>query len=153
MPKPGKNRWPADTNMPVTLSTTPSSAVPERPVNAPTRAADVAALVCATSAGVHAGLVMPHAEESTRMAVAFAISTALLALAAVALAVRPGPEVSVATAVLLLGVAAAYLLSRTTGIPGLTTHREPFDALGVLVTSLEVAGALVVSSPLIRRSI
>jgi hypothetical protein len=139
--------------MAVTLSTTPSSADLERPVNARTRSADAAALVCATSAGVHAALVMPHAEESARMATAFAVATVALAAAAVGLAVRPEPAVSVAAAVLLLGVAAAYLLSRTTGIPGLTPHREPFDALGVLVTSLEVAGAVVVSWPLIRRSI
>ena len=136
--------------MAVTLSTTPSSAATERPVNA--WAADATALICATSAGVHAGLVMPHAEESVRMAVAFAIATVALAATAVVMAVRPRPDVAAATAVLLLGVAAAYVLSRTTGIPGLTTHPEPVDVLGVLVTSLEVSGAVLASWPLTRRS-
>ena len=86
------------------------------------------------------------------MAAAFAISTVALAAAAVILATRPSPAASAAVAGLLLSVATAYVLSRTTGISGLNHHQEPVDALGVLVTSLEVAGAAVTSWPLIRRS-
>ncbi|HET7690075.1 MAG TPA: hypothetical protein VFK41_06840 [Nocardioidaceae bacterium] len=134
----------------MTLSTTPSWAAPQQRVNV--LASDIAAVVCATSAGVHAALVVPHAEESSRMAAAFALSTVALAAAAVILATRPSPAASAAVAGLLLSVAAAYFMSRTTGIPGLNHHQEPVDVLGVLVTSLEVAGAAVVLWPLTRRS-
>ena len=103
---------------------------------------DLCAVVCAGSAGVHAALVAPHAHESTRLAVAFALAGVALGLAAVALAVAPRAGVVGAAAALLLSVALAYLLSRTTGIPGLTVHQEPFDALGV-ATSLGEAAAAV----------
>jgi hypothetical protein len=134
----------------MTLSTTPSWAVPRQRVNAV--AADIAAVVCAASAGVHAALVVPHAEESARMATAFAVSTVALTAAAVILATHPSPAASAAQAGLLLSVATAYVLSRTTGIPALDHHQEPVDVFGVLVTSLEVTGAVVVMWPLTRRS-
>jgi hypothetical protein len=102
---------------------------------------DLAALVCAVSAGVHGALVAPHFGESTAMGAAFAVSTVALALAALGEALEAGPAVSVAVAVLLVGTAVAYLLSRTTGIPGLTEHPETFDTLGTAVSVLEVAGA------------
>jgi hypothetical protein len=44
-------------------------------------------------------------------------------------------------AALLLVVAAASLLSRTSGLPGLTVHPEPFDILGTVLSSVEVAAA------------
>lgn len=105
--------------------------------------AELCALVCAASAGVHGALVVPHAGESTRLAVAFAVAAVALALAAVGQALMPTPVVSAATSALLLAVATAYLMSRTSGIPGLTEHLEPFDILGVAVSVLEVAAALV----------
>lgn len=104
---------------------------------------DVCALGCAVSAGVHGALVQPHAEESTRLAVAFLLGAVALGMAAVAMALDPTPAVSGAVAILLLAVAAAYLLSRTTGISGLTQHQEPFDVLGVVISSLELVAAVV----------
>ena len=101
------------------------------------------AVVCAASAGVHAALILPHAHESTRLAVAFALATVALVVAAVALALGPIPAVSGSVATLLLAVAVAYLLSRTTGIPGLTEHQEPFDPVGVVISCLELAAAVV----------
>ena len=41
----------------------------------------------------------------------------------------------------LLGTAAAYLLSRTSGIPGLITDPEAVDLLGVVTSSAEVVAA------------
>ncbi len=104
---------------------------------------DLVALVCAGSAGVHGALVAPHARESGAMAVAFGLATVLLAVAAVGMALAPTRPVAYAVATLLAGVAAAYLLARTTGLPGLTDHPESFDALGTLVSVLEVAGAVL----------
>ena len=104
---------------------------------------DVCAVVCAASAGVHAALIVPHAHESTRLAAVFALATAALVLAAVALALGPATAASGAAAALLAAVAGAYVLSRTAGIPGLTQHQEPFDPVGVVISCLEVAAAVV----------
>jgi hypothetical protein len=123
------------------LSTTSSSASASSVVNV--AAADACAVVCAASAGVHGALVVPHTHESARMAAAFVVATVALALAAVALAVVPVPQVSVVAAGLLLSVAAAYVLSRTSGIPVLTARPEPFDALGLAVSLGELAAAVV----------
>jgi hypothetical protein len=122
------------------LSTSSSSTA------APTRVVaegDVCALVCAASAGVHGALVIPHADESTPMAVAFAAAAVALAIAALAEALVATPVVSALVAALLLTVAGAYLLSRTSGIPGLATHPEPFDSLGTGISVLEVAAAVI----------
>ncbi len=139
----GKTSAAADTNTVMTLPTatraTPSSPPAVRRLGAP--AADLTALVCALSAGVHGALVGPHLEESGAMAVAFVVATAALGIAAVGEALAPTPGVSVAAAVLLAGTAAMYLLARTTGIPVLTDDPEPFDSLGIAVSVLEVAGA------------
>lgn len=143
--------------MGMVLSTTPSSAPAESRVNARQNArpsrweADVCALVCAASAGVHGALVVPHAAESTLMAAAFALATVALAIAALEMALAPRPAASAAVAVLLLLVAAAYVLSRTSGIPGLTEHPESFDTLGVGTSVLEVAAAVVAVRHLNRR--
>jgi hypothetical protein len=125
----------------MTLSTPPSSAPPAAWVNVAD--SDACAAVCAASAGVHAALILPHAHESTRLAVAFSLATVALVLASVALAHGPTPAVAGMAAVLLLGVAAAYLLSRTAGIPGLTEHPEPLDPVGVVTSCLELAAAVV----------
>ena len=133
----------------MTLSTTSSSAPASVQVNVV--GADLCAIVCAGSAGVHAGLVPPHAGESAALAVAFGAAALGLALAAAALALRPAPAVSGLTALLLLVVAWAYLLSRTAGLPGVSSHIEPFDILGAVVSCLEVAAAVVAIRPLIAR--
>lgn len=134
----------------MTLSTPSSSVAAASRVNV--AESDVCAVVCAASAGVHAALIVPHAHESTRLAVAFSLATIALVLVSVALALGPTPAVMGGAAVLLLAVAVAYLLSRTTGIPRLTQHPEPFDPLGVFISSLEVAAAAVaVRQPNQRR--
>lgn len=125
----------------MTLSTTSSSTPAAERVNAV--AGDFCALVCAVSAGVHGALVIPHADESTALAVAFAAATVALAIAALGEALVATPGVSVMVGALLLAMATAYLLSRTSGIPGLTQHPEPFDPLGVALSLLEVAAATV----------
>ena len=103
------------------------------------------------SAGVHAALVGPHAAESTVLAFAFAVAAASLAAAAGMQVVSPSPGSARAGAALLSTVAAAYLLSRSVGIPGLIDHPEPFDVLGSVTTCLEVAAALALVRHLPRR--
>jgi hypothetical protein len=77
------------------------------------------------------------------MAIAFAVAAGALVTAALAQVLVPSPAVSTAAATLLLAVAAAYLLSRASGIPGFTEHPEPFDPLGATTSLLEVAAAIV----------
>lgn len=151
---PGKNRWRGDTNVGVTHSTTSSSAAPAQTVapGADSRALVFGACVCAGSAGVHAALVLPHSHESASLAVAFAVSAVALAAAAVTLAMDASATVTTVVALLLVGVAAAYALSRTTGIPGLTIHPEPPDAFGTVISCLELAAAWALVRPAIRRT-
>ena len=137
--QPGKKCATDDTNTVVALSSVSSSTASRITVGA----TDLCALACAASAGVHGALVAPHASEAAPMAVAFVLVTTGLAIAALGLALQPSPNTSTASAALLVAVATAYLLSRTTGIPRLTDHPEPFDALGVAVSTLEVAAAVV----------
>ena len=148
---PGKNPALDDTNSTVTLSTTAPSAPSSTVRRALPQAADLGALVCALSAGVHGALVVPHADVSARIAVGFALTTVAVAIGAVALVVRPGPKTTAAVAALLFLLAGAYLLSRTSGIPGLVDHREPFDPLGSAVSLLEVAAATSLWGPLNSR--
>lgn len=103
----------------------------------------VTCIGCAGSAGVHAALVRPHLDEgSGALAAAFAAVAAVLAVLAVA-AARPRHDrwaLPAATA-LLVAVAAAYLMSRTTGLPGLLDRPEAIDAAGTLTTLVEALGA------------
>jgi GAF domain-containing protein len=121
-------------------------------VNATIRA--LVATTCAASAGIHAALVPEHYHEAgLSLAAAFAASALALALCAL-LARRPGRDAHRLTAAVLLTVAAAYLLSRTTGIPLLVPEPERFEALGVLTTVAEVvAAAAAVCLPSNRREI
>jgi hypothetical protein len=150
----GKNRPRSDTNTAVTLSTTSSPGSPVQTVapGANSRAVVFGSSVCAASAGVHAALVEPHSHESAILAVAFAVSAVALAMAAVALAVDAGPTVTTVVALLLVGVAAAYALSRTTGLPGLTVHPEPLDVFGTVVSCVELTAAWALVRLPTRRS-
>ena len=101
----------------------------------------VAALVCAGSAGIHAGLVSAHLRESTLLGVVFALDAVVLGVAAVAISDRrrAGREVALVAAV-LAATAIAYLLSRTTGLPIVIREAEPVDGLGVSTTLSELVG-------------
>jgi hypothetical protein len=100
------------------------------------------AAVCAGSAGIHAALVPEHLHQSGLLGVAFAVDSVLLALAAVLLTGRrASPSAPVAAAAVLAGTAAAYLLSRTAGVPGLVPGPEPLDGLGLSITLLELLAA------------
>ncbi len=115
---------------------------PRTTVNATVRG--FATVVCAASAGVHAGLVPAHLEESLLLGAAFAVS--VVGLTAGALRLRYDASAPIWVPALLLGVAACYVLSRTTGLGVLSPVPEPADPLGVLTTSAEVLAALAVLS-------
>lgn len=105
------------------------------------------ALVCAASAGVHAGLVPAHFRESALLGAAFALSVVLLAAGAVRLRAGTGADRGALwVAAVLLGVAACYLLSRTTGLPVLAPEPESVDPLGVLTSLAEVVAAVAALS-------
>lgn len=115
----------------------------------------IVVFACAASAGAHAGLVPEHLREEPRIGIAFLVAIVLLLATGAALTIRPGDRrVAAAAAVLFAGLIVAYLLSRTSGIPGLAPDRETVDGVGVATKLVEVAGlalALCLSQPIGRR--
>jgi hypothetical protein len=127
------------------LSIAPNLTVRSTPVNVGLRRAIV--LVCAASAGVHAALVPDHLREGgPRLGGAFVLSAVLTAVAAVALRRPHRAAVTratyLATGLMLLGTAAAYVLSRTSGLPFLIPDPEELDPIGAVITAAEVLGGL-----------
>jgi hypothetical protein len=100
--------------------------------------------VGAVSAGVHAGLAPEHLNEWPLLGAAFLAAAVALATAVTALSFRPSSTALVRVlGALLAAVASAYAVTRFTAVPPLDPSREPFDALGVCTSSLEVFGFLV----------
>lgn len=114
----------------------------------------VVVLACAASAGAHAGLVPAHLQDEPRLGAAFLVAVALLLSALIAVSLRPTDRrVLAGAALLLFGLALAYLATRTIGIPVLDPEREAVDVVGVLTTLVEIAGvasALWLTQPLGR---
>jgi hypothetical protein len=140
---PGKKPADGDTNTVMALTTTPTVV----PLRVDVRRSELPALVCAVSAGTHAALVVPHLHESLPLAVGFALTTVALSVAALASLGGWSRPVSAAVAGLLLALALAYVLSRTSGIPGLVGHPESWDPVGVPLAFLEAAAAVLVVAP------
>jgi hypothetical protein len=107
---------------------------------------DLLALSCAVSAGIHAGLVPGHFDESVAAGIGFAASAVALAGVAIALARGPGAIHVDAAIVLLAGLIAAYALAVTTGIPGLVPEPEPVDALALVTKAIEGIGLVLALS-------
>jgi hypothetical protein len=115
-------------------------------------ASGFAALVCAASAGIHAGLVRAHLAESRLLGLAFALDAVMLAVAALVIRNRRSSVAAAsAVAVALLATALAYVLSRTTGLPVLHPETEPVDLLGVTTTLFELAGVVACLLLILRR--
>jgi hypothetical protein len=114
----------------------------ERPGRRALRAATrITILACAVSAGVHAGLVPEHLEESTSLGLSFVVAVALLALVAAALAFRPDDgRVAAAAALLMAGLILSWAASRTTGLPVLEPDPEPVGALDLVTKVIEALG-------------
>jgi hypothetical protein len=88
------------------------------------------------------------------MGVAFVVAVVLLIAAAFGAALRPGDRrIGLATAALFAGLICAYVLSRTTGIPLLSTDTEPVDAVGVATNVVQALGfAFAALLVLLRRN-
>jgi len=98
-------------------------------------------LACAISAGVHLGLVPEHLHEAPALGVSFIVSVFLLALATVAVALRPNDLRAVRlTGLLLAGLLVAFAASRTTGLPLLQPDREELDAVGLITQIVQASG-------------
>ena len=143
----------------MTLSDSPSVIAPSVAVNDPAGdpvdGADrtAVALTCAASAGVHLALVPPHyAEAGLPLAVAFSLSAIALAVGALLLRRPPTtPWTGALPPLVLAGVAAGYLFSRTSGIPLLIAEPEPFEVLGLITTAAEVIAAAAAVWLLLNR--
>ena len=132
------------------MSLSVHSIVELRPTKVNASARWLVVLVCAASAGVHAGLVPEHLRESALLGAAFALSVVLLS--AGALRMRADATGAPWVAVVLLGVACCYLLSRTTGLPVLEPDPEQVDPVGLLTSLAEVVAAVAaLSLPRIRK--
>ena len=118
----------------------------------PVRGKDAArygvALVCAASAGVHAALAPDHYHEGgLGLGGSFVLAAVALAVAAALISSPQFDRWAPAVAVLVLaGVALAYVLSRTSGIPHLIPEAESADPLGLATSTAEVAAALVAAT-------
>ena len=82
---------------------------------------------------------------------AFVVAVALLLATGVLAALRPADvRVASAAALLFVGLIAAYIASRTAGIPLLQSEPESLDAVGVatnVVEALGLACALFLTQP------
>jgi hypothetical protein len=119
---------------PLPLSERDAGRVPQLTV-----ARQALAFCCATSAGVHLALVPSHWTESRLLAAGFIVAALLLGATATAGVVATSRSWWIATALLLTGLVALYLLSRTTGLPGLT-EVESFDPVGVATEVVQLIG-------------
>jgi hypothetical protein len=119
------------------------------------RGATALVFTCAASAGAHAGLVPAHLKGEPRLGAAFLVAVVLLVSAGAAVAARPGDRrITNAAGLLLAGLIAAYLATRTTGIPLLAPEPEAVDAVGIATSTVEAVGVLValcLNHPLGRR--
>jgi hypothetical protein len=101
----------------------------------------VVVFACAVSAGVHAGLVPAHVQDEPRLGVAFTVAVILLAASLAALTKWPGDrKIARAAALLLAGLMAGYVATRTTGIPWLAPDPEELDGVGLATNVVEALG-------------
>jgi hypothetical protein len=110
------------------------------------------AVCCAASAGVHAALVPEHLAENTILGTGFALAAVCLFASTLAFAGTraPSPAAAPATALLLVALISAYVVSRTAGVPLIGTEVEEVDAVGLTTQALQAAGlaaALVLTKP------
>jgi hypothetical protein len=114
------------------------------------------ALCSAAAATIHFAVVPPHWDEYVPFAVLFAVTGAFQFLWAAAVLVRPVRGVLLVGAVVNLGVAAAWVVSRTVGLPigPEAWTPEPVGVADVAATVFEVAigaGSAVLLSSTGRR--
>jgi drug/metabolite transporter (DMT)-like permease len=98
-------------------------------------------LVCGISAGVHAALVPEHWSEERLMGVSFVVAAVALAGCAWLLNRYPRSAWTVrSAAALLVGLIAAYAVTRIGPAARVFGHAEEVDALGVATKAVELIG-------------
>ena len=112
---------------------------------------DVVILACAVSAGIHGALAPAHFAEGSAAGAGFVASTAVLAVLAVVLTLRPaGAPPLAAAAIVFAGLLASYALATTTGLPVVHPEPEPVDGLALATKAFEAVGLLMALS-LLRK--
>jgi hypothetical protein len=110
---------------------------------------------CAASAGIHAGIVPEHLHEEPRLGVAFVIAALVVLTLARAVVTQPSTRgIGLIAGLVLAGLIAAYVASRTTGIPFVSPGPESVDPVGTAAVSIELLGvtcALALVHPNRRR--
>ena len=110
---------------------------------------DVLTVTIAVSIGVHAALAPEHWRERPALGIGFALAAATLAATAVWVQASAS-ETSVFAALLLLaGLTALYLVSRTRGLP--LTGREEWDVVGIATQVVQLTGIGVAVSLVLNR--
>jgi hypothetical protein len=105
-------------------------------------------VACAFSGGVHFALAPEHLGESVARGTGFLIAGSLLAMLGLGIYMRPDSSwVALSLAALTGGLIAAYVASRTVGLPLLQPGPEPVDVVGVITKAIELA-AFVLSARL-----
>jgi hypothetical protein len=101
-------------------------------------------VACAFSAGVHVALAPDHLGESALLGVGFLGSAAMLLALGLGIYVRPDsvrlpPLIALLSSALL----AAYVASRTVGLPVLHPAPEAVDPVGVITKGVEVVAVVL----------
>jgi hypothetical protein len=86
--------------------------------------------------------VPEHLREAPQLGIAFITSAVLLLATVAAATLADGSRVMPTAALLFAGPIAAYVASRTTGIPWLAPEAEPVDAVGAATKLVEALGLL-----------
>jgi hypothetical protein len=103
-------------------------------------ARDLLIVVCAISAGIHAGLTPDHLAEGAGAGGGFVGSTILLAALAVALSRRVTVPALAGAVGVFSGLLTAYVLAITTGVPLLHPESEPIEGLALFTKAVELVG-------------
>jgi hypothetical protein len=107
---------------------------------------------CAFSAGAHIALAPEHLSESTPFGLGFLAAAALLLALGLGTFARPySMRLPLLIALLSAALIAAYIASRSAGLPILHAEPEPVDAVGVTTKAAELV-ALILSLCLYRRN-
>lgn len=101
-------------------------------------------VACAFSAGVHVALAPDHLGESALLGLGFLGTAAMLLALGLGIYARPGSvRLPPLIAFLSSALIAAYIVSRTVGLPVLHPVPEAVDLVGVITKGVEVVAVVL----------